>query len=218
MNPENPAPPDQENDLERRLAESEAARAELEKKVAELEARTKTLEDQNEALEKQVGRDALTGLYNRFGFNEQMAREFSLAKRDTGRFVGLLLIDVNDFKKINDTLGHPVGDKALCLVAKVLSGSVRESDSVCRLGGDEFAIILREPLNADSPKIIAERIAAALAAKPLVEGEQTVPLTLSIGGIAAADSTIEQLYQEGDKNLYAAKAKKSEGGSPVVCG
>lgn len=212
MNPDSAPSSEQENvDLRERLSEAE-------KKNLELQAKVEGLEKENAELKLLADRDSLTGLYNRRGFIEHMKLETSLAKRVPGRFLGLLLIDVNLFKEVNDSFGHPTGDDALRLVADAITKGVRDSDLVCRLGGDEFAVILREPLDATVPQLVANRMAEILAGKPLVKDGQDIPVSISIGGSAATGEDVASLYEKSDKNLYAAKKQKTATTNPIICG
>lgn len=148
--------------------------------------------------------DALTGLKNRRSFNEELNRQF--AQRQRQRIVfSLLLIDLDHFKQVNDTHGHPAGDLVLKTIAELLIKTLREMDLVYRFGGDEFAVIcpgsqLREAAAA------AERIRRAVETTPLQLKHQGLSLTLSIGVAEVRDSEItDGLLQRADEALYAAK-------------
>ena len=147
--------------------------------------------------------DALTELPNRFLFNERMAK----AMRGTDRNVGLLYLDLDHFKSINDTLGHPVGDKLLCEVARRLEQTVSRREMVARLGGDEFAVMVS---GARLAKIDA--IAAAIVSelsRPFCLGDHDVVTGTSIGmAISGEDSThTEELFRKADLALYEAKGR-----------
>ncbi len=118
--------------------------------------------------EHQAAHDALTGLPNRTHLRADLDAELARAKRD-GRPFGLLVIDLNHFKEINDTLGHHVGDQLLVQFAERLSNAVRKSDHVARLGGDEFAVIVPEADEAEA-RAVAARIQASLADPIALEG------------------------------------------------
>jgi diguanylate cyclase (GGDEF)-like protein len=124
--------------------------------------------------------DALTGLGNRLLFQDQLARALQRARDQDRANLAVLFIDVDDFKGINDTLGHTVGDVLLATVAERLRRCVREADTVARMGSDEFAVILtdiRHPLDAS---LLADKIAAAIAVPQNVGGQQIL-LDVSIG-------------------------------------
>lgn len=154
--------------------------------------------------------DALTGLWDRGYFNDQLAVEISLLERK-GLPVALAMVDIDHFKIINDTHGHPFGDTAIQRVADVLNQQSRDSDIVCRYGGEEFAIILRNTESAGAV-IVAERAPQAIAELELTVGRKKVPVTASIGiaGSDHADSisgvSTQTLVEAADKALYRAKA------------
>ncbi|GAA0501821.1 EAL domain-containing protein [Deinococcus depolymerans] len=145
--------------------------------------------------------DLLTGLPNRRAFTETLGREVSRARRH-GEPLSLIVADIRRFKSVNDQLGHPVGDEALVLVARVLRDTVRTEDTVFRWGGDEFAVLLpRTP--ADAAGLVRARLRAALKAEPFPLG----PLELNMGTatLGGADLNGEQLLQEADMAMYREK-------------
>ncbi|MGZ3408795.1 MAG: bifunctional diguanylate cyclase/phosphodiesterase [Xanthobacteraceae bacterium] len=149
--------------------------------------------------------DALTGLANRVLLRERL--EASLAAIRRGGLVGVLYLDLDHFKSVNDTLGHSVGDELLKIVAARLIDCVRVSDTVARLGGDEFVILLiglEEPQEAE---ILARRVREAIVAPIELEGQQIVA-DVSIGiSIAPGDAAdAEHLLKNADMALYGAKA------------
>jgi diguanylate cyclase (GGDEF)-like protein len=123
--------------------------------------------------------DPLTELPNRVLLLDRFARAIAIAKRH-GTRLALLFLDLDNFKQINDTLGHAVGDEVLKLVAHCLTSSVRASDTVSRYGGDEFLILLVEVAHASDAVLIADKVLAILAATSHV-GDHMVRLTASIG-------------------------------------
>jgi diguanylate cyclase (GGDEF)-like protein len=152
--------------------------------------------------------DALTKLPNRVVFREHMEQAIALAGRGTE--FSVICLDLDNFKLVNDTLGHPVGDRLLMAVADRLTACVREGDTVARLGGDEFAIIqlgVRQPDDAD---VLARRIIAAFL-QPFEVGGHQVMSGVSIGvTVAFGDSaSYETLMRDADIALYLAK---TEGG------
>jgi diguanylate cyclase (GGDEF)-like protein len=157
-----------------------------------------------ELLSEQARTDELTGLFNRRHFHERLAAELARAQRDEAP-VGLVLLDVDDFKRVNDVHGHPVGDQVLTAFAGVLADHVRAGDVVCRTGGEEFGVILP---NADAPE--AERAAERLV-RAVREASWAVagPITASAGvAIAPEDAgTVAALFKAADECLLAAKAQ-----------
>lgn len=149
--------------------------------------------------------DPLTGLVNRILLNERLTRALGLAKRH-GKSVGVLYIDVDNFKYINDSLGHAVGDQLLKLVASRLSGAVRVTDTVCRQGGDEFVILLTEIEDASCAGKVADKLIAAFTS-PLISEDRELRVTLSIGiSVSPSDcNDVETAYQHADLAMYRAK-------------
>jgi diguanylate cyclase (GGDEF)-like protein len=147
--------------------------------------------------------DSLTGLPNRFLFNENL--EQALRAQKSG--AGLMYLDLDHFKSINDTLGHPIGDKLLNAVALRLEACVRNGDLIARLGGDEFAILVGGE-NLKAIDQLASRIIEAIGLPFLIEGYE-VMTGASIGIAYAPDhgNTPEQLLKNADLALYAAKAQ-----------
>lgn len=156
-------------------------------------------------------RDRLTGLPNRTSLAERMQLEIAHARREDRR-LGLLFLDLNRFKAINDTLGHHAGDELLRSVAQRLIGCLREADTVARLGGDEFVVLVPGIETASDVRAVADKIIAACTRPFLLEGELH-PIGTSIG-IAlfptdAADP--EALLRCGDRAMYLAKARGGSG-------
>jgi diguanylate cyclase (GGDEF)-like protein/PAS domain S-box-containing protein len=168
----------------------------------------KDLEDQ---LRHQALHDPLTGLPNRVLFVDRLSHALVRRARATNG-LAVLFVDLDDFKDVNDGLGHAVGDRLLQLVASRLRGVLRAEDSACRLGGDEFAFLLEDASPARAERV-AERILAALAA-PFELGEGTATLSASIGiavrsgPIDEPDATTaaDELLRDADTAMYAAKA------------
>jgi diguanylate cyclase (GGDEF)-like protein/PAS domain S-box-containing protein len=149
--------------------------------------------------------DALTGLPNRVLFQDRIAEQLSAAKR-TGRIVGVLFVDLDDFKMVNDTKGHSVGDELLVAAAARLSSLVRESDTAARLGGDEFALLIGGVADAAAVEAAAERVVRAFA-EPFTLAVGLVTSTVTVGVATSLDSTdTDELLRHADLALYAAKA------------
>jgi diguanylate cyclase (GGDEF)-like protein/PAS domain S-box-containing protein len=145
--------------------------------------------------------DLLTGLYNRRRFDEELTREIPLAQRSEHGGAALVL-GLDNFKLLNDTLGHHTGDELLRRVAELLSETLDDVDIVARVGGDEFAILLRE----GSPERVARELLDAIKGEPLVGGEQPVRITASVGIAPLAGAvTSEELLTHADLAMYEAK-------------
>ena len=157
--------------------------------------------------------DNLTGLANRRAFYRRLA-DPPPSRPDAGddRTLGLLYIDLDDFKGINDGLGHLHGDEVLRVVARRLGAATRPTDLLARLGGDEFAVLLSGPADRALVAVVADRIAEALD-EPVELGERSVTVSASVGGVwAHADVTADALVGEADAAMYEAK----RGGGPVL--
>ncbi len=166
----------------------------------------------HEKVERLSIADGLTGLYNRRFVSERLDEEFSKAMR-YDMPLSVLIMDVDFFKRVNDTFGHQVGDNALIAVAQVLQQSVRESDLVGRYGGEEFVILLPHT-GLEKALGVAEKIRSAVSETP-VEGMGERRLTISIGAAGFPDikaASVEELVRKADEALYRAK----EGGRNLV--
>ena len=152
--------------------------------------------------------DELTGLYNRRYFMEALERELAGAKRYKKELV-LCMMDLDHFKKVNDTYGHPTGDMVLEQIASMLKQSVRQSDITCRYGGEEFAAILTDT-NINAARTLCERFSKMVAKKQFEYGTSTFHITISMG-ISYYSKDLEQSCEEmiklADKALYRAKNK-----------
>lgn len=186
--------------------------------VPELEARLRSgqriiqlqenLISAREKLRAQATRDALTGLLNRGALFENVRRELRSASRERGRFA-ILLCDVDHFKKVNDTYGHPAGDEVLREVASRLSGSLRSSDWVGRYGGEEFMIALPQ---AAPPQVgeVAERVRKSVCASPIQISTTALPVSISIGAAVSEPEQpreFEELIEMADMSLLQAKRR-----------
>ncbi|MES2522097.1 MAG: EAL domain-containing protein [Gemmatimonadota bacterium] len=155
-------------------------------------------------LTRQAFEDALTGLANRARLSARMARV--LSRPDARHRTAMLLVDLDDFKHINDSLGHAAGDQLLSLLAARLLDATRGSDTVARLGGDEFAVLLGAVRGDEEATIVAERVIRALQTPFALYGRE-VRVGASIGiAIADANDTADDLLRNADLALYRAKA------------
>jgi diguanylate cyclase (GGDEF)-like protein/PAS domain S-box-containing protein len=149
--------------------------------------------------------DSLTGLPNRLLFQDRAAHGLAQARRG-GKITGVLFVDLDDFKLVNDTMGHAVGDELLAAVGARLAAAVRESDTAARLGGDEFALIIEQVQDSAEVDALAERIVQAFS-KPFSLRDASVVTTATVGVATTEDSTdVDELLRHADLALYAAKA------------
>ena len=179
----------------------------LEQQLSAAAARIARLKDTLAEVKREATTDALTSLCNRKAFDARLRKALSVAKSD-GTAVSVLLIDVDHFKRVNDTYGHHAGDLVLRLIGRLLCDNVKGRDTAARYGGEEFAIILAGA-DGNAGAIVAEQIRAALDSKRLVNkasGEDMGAITLSVGvaqfrpGEAASS-----LVSRADAALYRAK-------------
>ncbi len=169
--------------------------SDLERQVSE---RTRVLEHHAES-------DFLTGLLNRRGMGERIVSEKNRLARSGGK-LGMLLLDLDHFKQINDTHGHDRGDQALVHTAQTIRSVIRSYDLCARWGGEEFLVIVPNIVNRDALNIVAEKLRADIKSRPFTIGGTPVDLTVSIGGYLAdpAEST-DVILKAADDALYKAK-------------
>jgi diguanylate cyclase (GGDEF)-like protein/PAS domain S-box-containing protein len=149
--------------------------------------------------------DALTGLPNRVLFQDRIARGLAQS-RCAGLTTGVLFVDLDDFKVVNDTMGHGVGDELLVAAGARLSAAVRDSDMTARLGGDEFALLVEHVADPAAVEAFADRIVQAFS-DPFVLADGSVLATATVGVATTQDSAdVDELLRHADLALYAAKA------------
>ncbi len=151
-------------------------------------------------------KDPMTQVFNRQYFDAQLTSELSFALRHATE-LSLLVVDIDFFKKVNDSYGHLAGDAVLRSVAELLQAQLRTEDTLARYGGEEFVVLLRGVALSDAVRA-AERLRTAIEKAPIQYGTQAVPVTLSIGCASVADCTEpspEMLIETADQRLYAAK-------------
>ena len=167
------------------------------------------LEQRMREIEHQALHDALTGLPNRTLFHDRVDQALRAARR-TGGAVCVMLIDLDRFKDVNDTLGHLSGDVLLQEVARRLRAPVRESDTVARLGGDEFGVLATGVATAHDAVVLAEKLREALAA-PIAVGGLALEVESSIGIALAPDhgADVETLVRHADVSMYVSKRTHS---------
>jgi diguanylate cyclase len=170
--------------------------------VAVLLRQIAALTDEVGELARQARTDPLTGLANRRGWNEQLSRELAQAQR-SGRPVSVALMDIDDFKRFNDSRGHQAGDRLLVAAAAAWQGELREGDVLCRWGGDEFAALLPDCSEGAAQEIIA-RVTST-----------TPGLQSCAAGVAAWDGaeTFDELMWRADVELLKRKRAKLQSAS-----
>ncbi len=186
---------------------------------AELRARVRSalrLKRYHDLLAERSSIDALTGLWNRAHFDRRLAEEIAGARRYRRRFA-LVLVDIDHFKEVNDTYGHPCGDRVLGAVAEVLQASVRSGDAACRFGGEEFALLLVES-GREEAAAVALRVRERVAGLELRAAGVPLSRTVSLGAATsddfpAAALTAAGIIEAADRALYAAK----HGGRNRLC-
>jgi diguanylate cyclase (GGDEF)-like protein len=163
------------------------------------------LHEQVEELRKLALIDSLTGIPNRRHFESQLHSRLEELRR-TGVAFGLLFMDIDHFKQVNDRYGHDIGDQVLTIVAKTLALSIRPFDLVCRWGGEEFVGIFP---HTDLPALhgIADRLRILVAHSRVDSGVGALAATVSIGGtVAKSDDSTASIIKRADTLMYASKA------------
>lgn len=175
------------------------ANATLEQKVAE---RTHELQVANVELAHIARYDALTGLHNRRAFNDYLSYLFTQMSR-TQQTYAVLLMDIDFFKKVNDTFGHETGDQVLQRVAEILPTALRITDFVARLGGEEF-IALLPATSLDGAAILAEKIRSTIEQEQIIVNH-AISLSIGVSVVLLDDTDMNDAIRRADKNLYMAK-------------
>jgi len=154
-----------------------------------------------------VAHDPLTGLFSRRRFQEELSLQLALARR-YGTRGALLFLDLDDFKSVNDSLGHRTGDELLISLARLLRERLRESDLLARLGGDEFAVVLPH-VDGNQAQVLAGRLLETIRHHSITAKGQSIGITASIGIALFPEYgvTIEELLAHADRALYQAKEK-----------
>lgn len=152
--------------------------------------------------------DALTGLHNRRSILDLLEQELTRVRRKPAP-LSVVILDLDHFKKVNDTWGHPMGDRVLQIAARVLRESVRESDHVGRYGGEEFMLILPDTRLADAMVVLERCRQQLIAADVMTDSQDRLQITASFGLVCQDNMPLlasQQLIQHADEALYAAKA------------
>ena len=163
------------------------------------------LKSANEQLEKLSQTDSLTQLFNRRHWQDNFEKEFERFAR-YGETGSMIMIDIDNFKQVNDKYGHPAGDKVIQNIAHILKQSLRETDFAGRYGGEEFAVVLTNT-NADESKYFTERLRKKIEASQVVYKNQIIKVTISIGVNALTEDVKTSLnwLSGADKALYLSK-------------
>ena len=160
-----------------------------------------------EQLVQEAQLDSLTGLAKSTLFRDRLSRAIELANRRPDYRFAVLFIDLNDFKAVNDTLGHATGDALLASVAGRLADSLRRNDTAARLGGDEFAILLSDVNDAELP-IVVERLEAAIRAPHQIGADQvTVGVAIGVSFSGSGHASADTMLHDADTAMYLAKRR-----------
>jgi len=184
--------------------------------VSRSRQRSRQLAETVDQLQESVSRDALTGLISRTRFESLLSEQVAEA-RAARRSFGVLFIDLDGFKPVNDTLGHDAGDELLREVARRLTGAVRAHDVVGRLGGDEFTVLLNDPRDMDALRMTARRV-VEMVRVPYQIGGRSVQIGASVGVARYPDHgrSAAELLKASDQAMY--EAKHSGGGGARMAG
>ena len=202
------APPAKVEEIHQLGEDFNALLTELQKYEDEQKARAAELQSVNDSLSHQASHDGLTGLANRAHFREQL-RWALAAQTEKSAMIGVLYLDYDHFKSINDRLGHAVGDQLLVEVARRLRSIVRRDDLVARLGGDEFAVMLAPLQSLAHATNIADKIVTAMREPMALSNNETFTGSVSVGVAVAPDhaNELESLLLAADAAMYRAKAE-----------
>lgn len=172
-----------------------------------VEQQTKVIRESEERFRHMAQHDGLTGLPTRVVLHDRLRIALDRAKRFRTR-MALLMLDLDNFKQVNDSLGHDGGDQTLCIMASRMAAAIRSTDTVARMGGDEFVILLDDLTDAGQAEMIAAKIVAALSV-PLQIGKLEVPVSVSVGVCEISDGMTDAdlLLKSVDIAMYHAKAK-----------
>ncbi|MBR3307731.1 MAG: GGDEF domain-containing protein [Lachnospiraceae bacterium] len=171
--------------------------------VWEIQSKSNELTRQNEKLDELAHKDPLTRLLNRRCMNEILNERMELLKRSGKRFT-MVLGDIDDFKRVNDTYGHDAGDLVLVTVANTILSTVGKDDAVCRWGGEEILILVQEPM--ETAATTAERIRRNIEEKDIVFEDKMIRITMTFGIAESIPGyRIEHLIQQADDKLYYGK-------------
>ena len=181
--------------------------AEERTKEAELRATENAmqLQDDLRQLRQLADTDFLTGLMNRRAFLAVADDAMNFCRRYK-RSMATLMIDIDHFKKINDTHGHAAGDDAIKAIAEIIGQSIRTTDKAARFGGEEFVVLLRE-IDQETALLLAERMRRAIEVSTITNDDKVIPATVSIGValFEESDRDVQDMIERADQGLYVAK-------------
>jgi diguanylate cyclase (GGDEF)-like protein/PAS domain S-box-containing protein len=199
--------PDTVLSLAQDVTERIRAQAALQEVNVKLRQRLDEIHELQAQLRDQVMRDSLTGMYNRRYLDDALPGEISRALRE-GTTLSLIMVDIDHFKRVNDTHGHPVGDEVLRRLAEILRVDARRSDVGCRYGGEEFVLLLPK-MNLDAARVRAERWRQMFADMEVPVESGTLKCTLSVGIAVFPEhgTSADELLRNGDRALYLAKTR-----------
>ncbi len=172
-------------------------------RIIELENRNRRLQKK---LEKMAREDSLTGFLNKKNIQERLEEELSRSLREQLP-IGAVLLDIDRFKRINDTYGHHIGDQVLLEIAARIRNSIRRHDLVGRYGGDEILVLLWNA-NSDSLRIVTQRLCSCISSQPLPTDAGPLEVSVSVGGVSSQDRlniSAKSLIELSDQALYYAK-------------
>lgn len=193
------------NGIMRDIDDRKRDEVQLETAHAQLKTQLQEITELQTQLQEQAVRDPLTGLHNRRYLEETLPRELSRAQRE-GYPLALIMVDLDHFKRVNDTYGHPAGDTVLKTTAEILNHSARTGDIICRLGGEEFLVAL-PMMNVSQACARAQEWRKILEETTISHGEFQIRLTLSggVSGFPAHGADVSTLLGQADEALYRAK-------------
>jgi diguanylate cyclase (GGDEF)-like protein len=186
--------------------ENEELRLEVELALAQVREKNAQLEQSLKKVEEMAATDALTGLYNRRHFSKALEHCFAEAQRYE-KDLSCVMIDLDSYKKLNDTYGHQVGDQLLMLAGRCIQANKRAMDIAARYGGDEFILLLPHASGEEAAQV-AQRVAEEFlkASATLLKREQGVTMSIGVGSLKANRPTHgDQLLNQADAALYASK-------------
>lgn len=186
--------------------------AEVQAHEAEMLARQARLRSDNQTLWERAAHDTLTGLPNRGHFSEQLQQAIDRAGREGGHRLGLLFIDVDRFKQVNDEHGHAVGDQLLVEIARRVGSALRESDVVGRLGGDEFAVLIDPLRHLEDVHKVVTKVDTAVSQPMNLDGGRWLEPRVSIGLSLYPDNgtSADELLATADRAMYVVKRTRRD--------
>ena len=186
----------------------------LTRKLREMELEGQQLRTKVHEKQTAASRDSLTGILNRFGYEERVTEEFARSRR-IGFPLTMMVVDVDKFKIVNDTYGHKAGDLVLQKVVEEISASIRKTDCLARFGGDEFVLLLPDT-NAEGAMVVAEKARAGVEKCGFHSGGQPVNVTICCGITEVKDDdTPETAFERADQGMYKVK-RRSRNGCEII--